>query len=111
MVKLRSVVRGEIWLTELDPTIGSEIRKTRPCLVVSPDGMNRFLRTVTAVPLTSGSSPARFRPALKFKNKSGYLLADQMRSLDRARFVKRVGVVDKATLDELLGILREMFEP
>lgn len=103
-------MRGEIWLANLDPTIGSEIQKTRPCLIVSPDSMNAHLRTITAMPLTSGSHPAPFRIAVRFQGKDGLLLADQMRTLDRRRLVKRLGKVSAPTLDKALAILREMFE-
>ncbi len=103
------VKRGEVWLAALDPTLGSEIQKTRPCLIVSPDEMNAHLRTMTVVPLTSGSRPAPFRIAVTFQGKSGLLLPDQMRTLDRARLVKRLGRIDAATLRQTLSVLREMF--
>jgi mRNA interferase MazF len=109
MVTLKPVLRGEVWLCELDPTVGSEIRKTRPCLIISPDSMNRHLRTVTAMPLTSGSHPAGFRVPTRFKGKDGLLLGDQVRTLDRTRLVKRAGVVDSETLTNTLSMLREMF--
>jgi mRNA interferase MazF len=105
------VKRGEVWLAALDPTLGSEIQKTRPCLIVSPDEMNTHLRTATVVPLTSGSRPAPFRVAVTFKGKSGLLLVDQMRTLDRVRLVKRMGRVDAVILRETLAVLREMFAP
>ncbi len=103
------VSRGEVWLAALDPTLGSEIRKTRPCLVVSPDELNRHLRTVTVVPMTSGSHPAPFRVPANFGGKEGLLLADQMRTLDRRRLVKRLGDVEADTLAAMLSVLREMF--
>lgn len=102
-------MRGEIWLATLDPTVGSEIRKTRPCLVVSPDDMNVHLRTATLMPMTTGSRPAPFRVALTFRGKPGLLLADQLRTLDKARLVKRLGRVDEATQGAVLAVLREMF--
>lgn len=110
MVTRRTILRGEVWLASLDPTVGSEIRKTRPCLIVSPDSMNRFLATVTAVPLTSGSSPAHFRVPVEFKRTSGLLLCDQLRTLDRSRLVKRLRLVDDAVLERALAVLRELFE-
>jgi mRNA interferase MazF len=103
------VKRGEVWLAVLDPTLGSEIQKTRPCLIVSPDEMNAHLRTVTIVPLTSGGRPAPFRIPVTFKSKPGLLLPDQMRTLDRVRLVKRLGRVDAETLRMTLAVLREMF--
>jgi mRNA interferase MazF len=110
MVKPLAIVRGEVWLVELDPTKGSEIRKTRPCLIVSPDSMNRHLRTVTGVPLTSGGFAAPFRVALSFEGKNGFLLADQMRSLDKSRLRKCLGRVEQQELGQILLVLRQMFE-
>lgn len=110
MVAKPAVGRGEIWLAALDPTVGSEIQKTRPCLIVSPDDLNRHLRTLVVLPMTTGSRPASFRIPIAFKGKSGLLLTDQIRTLDRARLVKRAGKADPATLAEALSVLREMFE-
>lgn len=103
------VARGEVWLAALDPTIGREIQKTRPCLIVSPDELNANLRTVIVAPLTTGSKAAPFRAAVRFAGKSGLILPDQIRTLDRQRLVKRLGRVDKATLEQILLILRQMF--
>ncbi len=110
MVKLPAALQGEVWLAALDPTLGNEIHKTRPCLVVSPDGMNRFLGTVIVMPLTSGSRPARFRPSLTFAGKTGLLLGDQIRGVSKQRLIKKVGVVDESTLMIALRVLTEMFE-
>ena len=74
---------GEIWLAQLDPTVGSEIQKTRPCVVVSPLEMNAHLRTVIVAPMTTGSRPARFRILLTFQGKQGLILLDQVRALAR----------------------------
>ena len=103
------VKRGEVWLAALDRTIGSEIQKTRPCVVVSPDEMNAHLRTAIVAPVTTGSRPAPFRVPIKFKGKEGLILPDQMRTLDKGRLVKRLGRVDAGTLRSLLGVLGEMF--
>ncbi|MEG3087364.1 type II toxin-antitoxin system PemK/MazF family toxin [Sphingomonas sp. PB4P5] len=103
------VKRGEIWLAALDPTVGSEIQKTRPCLIVSPDELNGYLRTAIVAPLTTGSHPAPFRIAVTFKGKEGLILTDQMRTIDRARLVKRLGKVGSPTLTEVLRVLAEMF--
>ena len=89
---------GEIWLAQLDPTVGSEIQKTRPCVVVSPDEMNAHLRTVIVAPMTTGSRPAAFRVPLTFQGKRGLIVLDQIRTLDRARLVKRLGVLRAPTL-------------
>jgi mRNA interferase MazF len=110
MVKRKAIVRGEVWLAALDPTVGREIRKTRPCVVVSPDSMNRFLATVTAVPLTSGSTAAGFRVPVTFKGKDGFVLCDQLRTLDRTRLIKRLGTLDGPALHQSLAVLRDMFE-
>lgn len=104
------MTRGEVWLAALDPTIGSEIQKTRPCLVVSPDELNAHLRTAIVAPMTTGSRPAPFRVPVRFRGKDGLVLADQMRAVDRARLVKRMGKVDAATLRAVLRVLGEMFE-
>jgi mRNA interferase MazF len=111
MVKPKPVRRGEVWLVGLDPTVGREIRKTRPCLIVSPDSMNRFLSTVTALPLTSGSQPAGFRVPVRFNDTDGLLLSDQVRTLDRARLIKRLGTLDDVTVEDALAVLRDMFAP
>ncbi|MBC3942867.1 type II toxin-antitoxin system PemK/MazF family toxin [Sphingomonas albertensis] len=101
--------RGEIWLAALDPTVGSEIQKTRPCLVVSPDEMNDHLRTAIVAPLTTGSHPAPFRVAVTFKGTIGLVLPDQMRTIDRGRLIKRMGRIDARTLRAVLDVLGEMF--
>lgn len=102
--------RGEVWLTRLDPTVGNEIRKTRPCLIVSPNGMNRYLGTVIVMPLTSGSEEARFRVPVQFAARDGLMLGDQIRSVSQQRLLKMVGEVGENDLSEALRILREMFE-
>lgn len=102
--------RGEIWLTRLDPTEGREIRKTRPCLVVTPDGMNAYLGTIGVMPMTSGSQPARFRSPVEFRGVPGLLLGDQIRSVSKTRLLKLLGRIDDAALVAALAVLREMFE-
>ena len=104
------VKRGEVWLAVLDPTVGREIRKTRPCLVVSPDELNRHLATALVAPLTTGSRPTPYRVPINFQGKAGLVLSDQMRSLDRARLVKLLGKVDAATLRAVLDVLTALFE-
>jgi mRNA interferase MazF len=103
--------RGEIWLAALDPTVGSEIQKTRPCVVVSPPEMNDHLRTVVVAPMTTGSRPAPFRVPIGFQRKNGLILLDQMRTLDRLRLVKRLGAAKPATLAAVLDALQAMFAP
>jgi mRNA interferase MazF len=110
MVEQKHALRGEIWLCALDPTIGSEIQKTRPCLIVSPDSMNLRIRRYTVMPLTSGSQQAKFRVAVNFKSRDGFLLADQLRTIDQLRLKKCVGVLDSDSLTRALLVLRKMFE-
>jgi mRNA interferase MazF len=104
------IARGDVWLAVLDPTIGSEIQKTRPCIIVSPTEMHDYLRTVTAAPMTTGSRPAPFRISVQFQNKRGLILLDQLRTLDKQRLVRRLGRVGTRTLSLTLAALREMFE-
>lgn len=102
---------GEVWLANLDPTVGSEIQKTRPCVVISPAEMHDYLRTVIVAPMTTGSRPAGFRIAVTFQGKSGLILLDQIRTLDKAGLVKKVGSVHAATLEKTLRTLQAVFEP
>ena len=102
---------GDIWLAQLDLTVGGEIRKTRPCVVISPDDMNPHLRTVIVAPMTTGSRPARFRVALTFKGKQGLIVLDQIRTLDRSRLIKRLGALRPATLALTSRTLQDMFAP
>lgn len=111
MVSRPVVATGEVWLADLDPTVGSEIQKTRPCVVVSPPEMHDYLRTVIVAPMTTGSQPAAYRIGLTFQGKSGLILLDQVRTLDKARLVKRLGVIHPATLNKLLITLQSVFEP
>ena len=105
------VKAGDIWLASLDPTVGSEIQKTRPCVVVSPVEMNEHLRTVIVAPMTTGSRPAAFRVAVMFQGKQGLIVLDQVRTLDRGRLVKRLGALRPATLSLTLQTLQSMFAP
>jgi mRNA interferase MazF len=102
---------GEIWLAQLDPTVGSEIQKTRPCVVISPNEMNEHLRTVIVAPMTTGSRPAGFRVPVGFRNKKGLIVLDQIRTLDRARLIKRLGTLRAPTLAATLRTLQTMFAP
>jgi mRNA interferase MazF len=104
-----AVARGEVWLAALDPTMGSEIQKTRPCVVVSPPEMHDRLRTVTVAPMTTGSRPAPFRIAVRFEGKAGLILLDQLRTLDKQRLVRRLGAVERRTLRTTLARLRDVF--
>ena len=103
------VSRGDIFLVALNPTRGSEIRKTRPCVIVSPDELNSHLRTFIVVPLTTGGHPYPFRVQCTFDGKDGHVVADQLRAVDRERLVKQLGRLSESTLNELLGVLQAMF--
>jgi mRNA interferase MazF len=103
------VNRFEIYLVNLDPTIGSEIRKTRPCVVVSPDDMNAYLRTVIVAPMTTRGQPYPTRIACTFQGKRGQVALDQMRTVDRARLVKRLGKLSPPSSASVLNCLAAMF--
>ncbi len=103
------VARGEVWLALLDPTVGSEIRKTRPCVIVSPAEMHDHLRTALVAPMTTGSHPAPFRIPITFASKKGLILLDQIRTLDKQRLLKKVGNVSSKTLAATLDTLQEVF--
>lgn len=104
------VARGDVWLVNLDPTVGSEIRKSRPCVVVSPPELHDHLKTVIVAPMTSQGFPAPFRVPLKFQGTSGLLVLDRIRSVDKVRLAKKLGTVQPATLKKTLQTLQEIFE-
>ena len=106
-----AIRRGEVYLVRLNPTRGREIRKTRPCVIVSPDELNAHMGTFIVAPLTTGSHPYPFRVACRFAGKDGHLVLDQLRTVDRERLVKRLGSVTTPTLTKALGVLQEMFAP
>ena len=101
--------RGDVYLVSLNPTKGREIRKTRPCVVVSPDELNNSLSTFVVAPMTAGGHPYPFRLACRFEKKDGFIVLDQIRTVDRRRLVKRLGRLTPTTLAKALGVLREMF--
>ena len=103
------VRRGEIWLVNLDPTVGSEIRKTRPCVVVSPGELHDHLHTAIVAPMTTKSRPAPFRIGVTHGGQKGLVLLDQIRVVDKARLAKRVGAVSAKTLTSTLNTLQEIF--
>lgn len=105
------VARGDVFLVSLDPTRGHEIRKTRPCLVVSPDEMNRSLGTVIVAPMTTQGRPLPSRASVTFQRKRGFVVLDQLRTVDQVRLLKRLGSVEKPTTARVLDILAEMFAP
>jgi mRNA interferase MazF len=111
MVKEKTMVRGDVFLVNLDPTRGGEIRKTRPCVIVSPDELNNHLRTFIVAPLTTGSHSYPFRVPCRFMQRSGHVVLDQIRTVDRERLAQRTGKLSPFTLRRVLAVLKEMFEP
>jgi len=105
------VKRFDVYLISLDPTVGGEIQKTRPCLVISPDEMNRFIKTVIVAPMTTKGTSYPTRVSCKFQGKQGQVVLDQIRTVDKTRLVRRLGKVDKQTQSEVLSVLSEMFAP
>lgn len=103
--------RGDVCMIQLDPTRGSEIRKTRPCVVVSPDELNNHLRTLIVAPMTTGGHAYPWRVACRFQNRSGFVAVDQIRTIDTERISKRLGRLNAATFQSVLSVLQEMFSP
>src|SRR5947209_7955136 len=103
--------RFDVFLVNLDPTVGAEIRKTRPCLVVSPDEINRHVRTVIVAPMTTKGQAYPTRVRCRFKGKDGQVVLDQIRTVDRARLVKKFGKIDGRTAAAVIDVLQEMFAP
>src|ERR687888_2795954 len=107
-VVIRAVNRGDVYLVQLDPTRGSEIRKTRPCLVVSPDELNEHLRTVIVAPMTTGGRAYPWRPRCRFQSRAGFVALDQLRTVDAERLVKPLGQLEGETVLTVLERLQEM---
>ncbi len=103
------VRRFDIWMISLDPVVGSEIRKTRPCVIVSPDEANQHLKTVTVVPLTSSLKDYPTRVPLKFQNNQGQMAVDQIRSIDKIRLAGKLGKLDQKTARRLCDLLVQTF--
>lgn len=98
----------EVYLVDLDPTKGSEIQKKRPCLVISPNEMNHYINTVIIAPMTTKSHNYPTRVELKFKDKQGWIVLDQIRTIDKSRLIKKMGKTEKKTIVKVKNILREM---
>jgi len=111
MEVVNEVHRGDVFLVDLSPTRGGEIRKARPCAIVSPDDLNDHLRTFIVAPLTTGGYPYPFRVPCRFAGKAGYVVLDQIRVVDRERLVRRLGRHAPAPLARVLAVLQEMFAP
>ncbi len=104
------VNRFDIYVVSLDPTRGSEIKKTRPCIVISPDEINHNINTVIIAPMTSSSKKYPTRVPIEFQGKKGQIVLDQIRTVDKTRLIKKIGRSKKNTYEKVLSILQEMFE-
>ena len=105
------VRRFEVYLVSLDPTIGREIRKTRPCLVISPDEMNRYVATVIVAPMTTKGRDYPTRVNCSFNGKDGQVVLDQIRTVDKSRLAHKLGGIDQKTKADVLSVVAEMFAP
>ena len=103
------VKRFDVYLVNLDSTVGSEIQKTRPCLVISPDEMNRNIRTVIIAPMTSAQKEYPTRVPCTFQKKKGQIVLDQLRTIDKARLIKKLGTIDSKDQSEVISILQRLF--
>jgi mRNA interferase MazF len=107
----RVIKRFDVYLVNLDPTVGSEIRKARPCLIISPDEMNRYIATVIVGPMTTKGKDYPTRVKCSFKGKDGHVVLDQIRTIDKSRLIQKQGTIEKQTQEEVLSVLAEMFAP
>ncbi len=103
------VNRFDVYLINLDPTVGSEIKKIRPCLIISPDEMNRHIRTVIVAPMTTAGKEYPTRISCTFKKKKGKIVIDQIRTIDKSRLIKRLGTIDPNTQLEVIAVLQRLF--
>ena len=103
------VRRFDVYLVNLDPTIGSEIQKTRPCLVISPDEMNRNIRTVIIAPMTSAQKEYPTRVSCNFRKKQGQIVLDQVRTVDKARLIQKLGTIDSRAQLDVISVLQRLF--
>jgi mRNA interferase MazF len=103
------VKRFDVYLVDLDPTVGSEVQKTRPCLVISPDEMNRNIQTVIIAPMTSAQKDYPTRVSCTFQNKKGQIVLDQLRTIDKTRFIKKLGTIDSKEQLEVISTLQQLF--
>ena len=109
MVKYPQPDRFEIYIINLDPTVGSEIRKTRPCLIISPDEMNHNIKTVIIAPMTTATKNYPTRVSVLFDNKSGQVVLDQIRTVDKKRLLNKIGKLSDTDSTKVLNVLAEMF--
>jgi mRNA interferase MazF len=103
------VNRFDVYLVNLDPTVGSEIQKTRPCLIISPDEMNRHIRTVIVAPMTSAGKDYPTRVICQFKKKKGHIVLDQIRTIDKTRLINKLGTIDPETQLKVISVLQRLF--
>jgi mRNA interferase MazF len=103
------VNRGEVYLVNLDPTVGSEVQKTRPCVVVSPDEMNQYIRTIVIAPMTTKQRSYKSRIEINFQGKRGEVMLDQIRTIDKRRLITKLGALSIKELKAVLAVLQEMF--
>ena len=103
------VKRFDVYLVNLDPTIGSEIQKTRPCVVISPDEMNRNIRTVIVAPMTSAQKEYPTRVSCTFRKKQGQIVLDQVRTVDKARLIQKLGTIDSEAQLNVISVLQRLF--
>ncbi len=111
MVMAEEVRRGDVFLVSLNPARGSEIHKSRPCVIVSPDELNAYFRTFIVAPLSTGGHPYPFRVPCRFEGRAGYIILDQIRAVDQERLTRRLGKLSSSTLNRALAVLQEMFAP
>lgn len=103
------VNRFDVYLINLDPTIGSEIQKTRPCVIISPDEMNRYIHTVIVAPMTTAGREYPTRIKCEFKEKKGHIVLDQIRTIDKKRLIKKLGSLDSETQSKVISVLQRLF--
>ena len=103
------VKRFDVYLVNLDPTVGSEIQKTRPCLIISPDEMNRNIRTLIIAPMTSALKNYPTRVSCTFRKKQGQTVLDQIRTIDKARLIKKLGTIDSRAQLDVISVLQRLF--
>jgi mRNA interferase MazF len=111
VVRTAAPGRGDVHLVQLDPTRGSEVQKTRPCVIVSPDELNAHLRALIVAPMTTSGRAYPFRVACRFQGRAGYVAIDQLRTVDAERLVRRLGRLSPDTTSNVLGVLRDLFAP
>lgn len=104
------VLKNEVWMTTLEPTLGSEINKTRPCIIVSPDVSNKHKKSVVIIPLTSKLKDFPSRINCTFQNKHGQIVIDQIRTVDKIRLVKKLGTIDDVTSKKIYEMIKIYFK-